>query len=132
MEPTIFRSSEPDGKFSLNTKMTFGKYKGKSLTSIGKSLMISYLRWITHALTAEKFLVNLSDEAIRYALKTSKDSSVWIDGELRNYQMGKWYLDKIRDDTTLSQSNPTQRLLISQEELIRNSIHDINKLLQEL
>lgn len=138
-KPQYFKANNESGEFELNTPMVFGKYKGKTLTSIAKTEMVSYLRWMTHALTAEKFICNLSKKVIEYTKKTSDGTKCWIDGEMRDYQMGNWYLTKIGTSKGFPVPNldndgfgiGNSKGLLAEKKL-QQSINNINKLLEDL
>lgn len=95
-------NSSTGGEFGLNSPLTFGKYKGQTIEDIYQAdpkQTRSYLAWMTHALTAEEFLVNFNTQAITSIQGMCRNMKIYVKGAIVPYQMANYYLQKIGEAT---------------------------------
>lgn len=82
-------------EIGFTTVLPFGKYKGKSFSSLTKEERLHYTRWMTHQKTALVFKVNLSSDICEEVMnETASDHRMWIDGLIEQFVMDDYYIAK--------------------------------------
>jgi putative transposon-encoded protein len=100
----------PLGEFEFEDCFSFGAHKGMKLKYVFSGKKQSYFFWLTHALTAEKFTINLSKDVIKNIDNSAriKMPKVYIDGKTVKYQMAKYYKDKFIAPISLPEKLPLE------------------------